>query len=299
MVTNLIAEVSESYYELLALDNLLEIVNQNIDIQSNVLEIVNIEKQATRVTELAVKRFQAQLLGTKSLQYHIQQEIIETENHLNFLLGRYPQPIRRDASVFKDLRPDSVFVGLPAQLLEYRPDIKQAELEMAAAKIDIEVAKAAFYPAFGLKAGVGLNAYKGSLIFDHSSLLYYLGVDIMSPLINRNEIKAMYLNANARQVQTIYKYEQSLLNAYMEVANQVAMLSNMQNSYNLKFQQAQALIESVNISNTLFRSARADYMEVLFTQEEAQDSRFELVEAKLQQLHAWVNIYRALGGGWN
>ena len=146
MVTNLIAEIANSYYELLALDNELDIVIQNIEIQSKALRIVKLQKEATRVTELAVKRFEAQLLSTSSLRYGIEQEIVVAENRINFLLGRYPQPILRNSGEFERVTLDTIQSGIPAQLLQNRPDIRQAELKLAAAKLDVKVAKARFYP---------------------------------------------------------------------------------------------------------------------------------------------------------
>lgn len=300
MVTNLIAEIANAYYELLALDNQLQIVQQNIGIQNSALEIVRLQKEATRVTELAVRRFEAQVLGTRSLQYDIRQRIVETENWINFLVGRYPQTIERDQQGFSDLIPNTIYAGLPSQLLANRPDVRMAERELAATKLDVKAAKANFYPSLGLSAGVGFSAFNPSYIVKApESILYGLAGDIVAPLINRNAIKATYLNANARQIQAAYHYEQTLLNAYVEVANQLSRINNLQSSYALKEQQVQALTESITISDNLFRSARADYMEVLLTQRDALESRFELVETKMQQMNALVNVYRALGGGWN
>lgn len=300
MVTNLIAEIANSYFELLALDNQLTIVKQNIAIQTNALDIVKLQKEATRVTELAVRRFEAQVLNTQSLQYKIQQQIIEAENRINFLVGRYPQPIARNSEAFGDIMPDTIQAGIPAQLLQKRPDVRQAELELAAAKLDVQSAKANFYPQIGISAGVGYQAFNPAYIVQTpESLLYSLAGDLVAPLINRKAIKATYINANAKQIQAIYNYEQAILNAYIEVANQLANLSNLSNSYDLKQQQVEALTESIEISNILFRSARADYMEVLMTQRDALESRFELIETKMQQMHAMINVYRALGGGWD
>lgn len=299
MVTNLIAEIANSYYELLALDNQLEIIKTNIDIQTNALEIVKLQKEATRVTELAVRRFEAQVLSTRSLQYSIQQKIVETENRINFLVGRYPQPITRNSQGFDSLVPHTIYAGIPSQLLQNRPDIKQAELNLAAAKLDVKAAKANFYPSLGISAGIGFEAFDPTyLVKTPESLLYSLAGDLTAPLINRNAIKATYYNANARQIQAVYEYERTILNAYIEVANQVSKISNLEKSYSLKSEQVQALTQSVTISNNLFKSARADYMEVLLTQRDALESRFELVETKMQQMNATVNIYRALGGGW-
>lgn len=300
VVTNLIAEIANSYYELLALDNQLEIVKQNIEIQGNALQIVKMEKEATRVTELAVRRFQAQVFHTVELQFSIQQKITETENRINLLAGRFPQHIARSSESFSNLVPNKINSGIPSQILENRPDVKQAEQELAAAKLDIKVAKARFYPSLNISAGLGYQAFNPQyIVTSPESLIYSLAGELAAPLINRNAIKAAYISANAKQIQAVYKYERTIINAYIEVANQLAKINNIQNSYNLKIQEVEALTESVAISNKLFTSARADYMEVLLTQRDALESRFDLIETKMQQMNAMVNVYRALGGGCN
>ena len=121
----------------------------------------------------------------------------------------------------------------------------------------------------------------------------------MVPLVNRNAIKANYYSATSKQIQAVYNYERTILNAHIEVVNQLSNMGNLEKSYELKVQQVAALTRSVEISTGLFKSARADYMEVLLTQRDALDSKFELIETKKQQMNAKVNIYKALGGGWN
>lgn len=299
MVTNIIAEIASSYYELMGLDNLLSIIQQNIELQSSALELVKLEKNAAKVSQLAVNRFEAQLLNTKNLQYEVQQKIIEAENKINFLAGRFPQPVLRNAAQFNHLATDSIFSGIPAQLLSNRPDIRQAELDLAASKLDVQVAKANFYPSFSLTAGLGFKAYNPLYLLNPESILYNLGGDLVVPLINKNAIKATYFNANANQIQAVYQYEQSILKAHVEVVNQLSRLEKYTRSYETKEKEVNILAESVDISNKLFRSARADYIEVLLTQREALESKIDLIEIKLKQLDAKVNIYRALGGGWN
>lgn len=300
MVTQLVAEIATSYYELLALDNQLEIVETNLAIQQNALKVVKLQKEAAKVTELAVRRFEAEVLKNQSLRYEIRQQIVETENRINFLVGRYPQPIERDATGFVNMVPDTVYAGLPAQLLANRPDIKQAELELEAAKLDIKVAKAAFFPSIGLTAGVGFQAFNPAYFLKTpESLIYNIAGDLMMPLLNRNAIKARYMAANAKQIQAAFNYERTILQAYVEVVNQLSKISNLQQSYSLKERQVEALSQSINISNSLFRSARADYMEVLLTQRDALEARMELIETKQQQMNALVHMYQALGGGWN
>jgi multidrug efflux system outer membrane protein len=300
MVTNLISEIANSYYELMALDNRLDILRKNIEIQQNALQIVKLEKESAKVTELAVRKFEAEVLKNQSRQFGILQQIVETENRINFLVGRFPQPVARNSAGFNDLSIDTVHVGVPSQLLVNRPDIRQAEQELAAAKLDVKVARAFFYPSLMINARVGLQAFNPAFLTKiPESLLATLAGDLVAPLINRNAIKAFYYSASSKQVQDIYNYERTILNAFIEVANQVSNISNLKQGYDLKARQVQALTQSIDISTGLFKSARADYMEVLMTQRDALEARFDLVETRMQQLNARVNIYRALGGGWN
>ena len=299
MVTNLIAEIANSYYELMALDNRLEILKQNINLYQNSLEIVKLEKQSARVTELAVRRFEAEVLKNQSRQYYIEQQIVEAENRINFLVGRFPQPVVRDSKSFSNLLVDTIHSGIPSQLLSNRPDIKQAERQITAANLDIRATKADFYPSLRITAGGGFGAFNPAyLIKSPQSLIFSLAGDLVAPLINRNAIKANYYSANSKQVQAVYNYERAILNAHIEVVNKLSSINNLKKSYDLKSKQVQALTEAIDISNTLFKSARADYMEVLLTQRDALESRFELIETKMQQMNARVGIYRALGGGW-
>ncbi len=299
VVTNLIAEIADSYYELLALDSQLDIVKQTIALQSNALEIVKIQKQAARATELGVQKFQAEVLTSKSLEFDILQRIKENENKINFLLGRYPQDIKRDKTNFTDLLPAVVNSGVPSQLLMNRPDVKQAELELVAAKLDVKVARAEFYPSLDISAAFGVQAFKPSYLFTFpESLLYSLAGDLAAPLINRNAIKAEFASANARQLQALYNYDKTILNAYLEVSTQLSKIENLQKGYDLKSQQVEALNKSIDVSNDLFKSARVDYFEVLMTQRDALEAKLELVDTKKEQLNAAVHVYRDLGGGW-
>jgi len=300
VITNLIAEVADSYYELIALDNQLDIVKQTIKLQTNALEIVKVQKQAARATELGVKKFEAEVLTSQSMEFDILQQIKETENKINFLLGRYPQEIKRTSNTnFLSLLPAAVSSGIPSQLLANRPDVKQAELELVAAKLDVKVARAEFYPSLDISAAIGVQAFKPSyLLTMPESLLYSLAGDLVAPLINRNAIKAEFASANARQLQALYNYDRTVLNAYLEVSNQLSKIDNLQKGYDLKSKQVEALNTSIDVSNDLFKSARVDYFEVLMTQRDALEAKLELVDTKKEQLNAAVHVYRDLGGGW-
>nr|WP_299419190.1 efflux transporter outer membrane subunit [uncultured Emticicia sp.] len=298
VITNLIAEIANSYYELIVLDNQLETVQQNIAIQKDALEMVKVQKEAARVNQLAVNRFMAQVLNTENLKYEIQQQIIVTENRINFLAARYPQPIKRNSTNLNNIQFLKISSGIPSQLLSNRPDIRQAEQELEASKLDIAVARASFYPNITLRAGIGFQAFNPIYLINPKSIAINLLGDLVAPLINKNAIRANYYNANERQVQAVYKYEQVVLNAHLEVMNQLSGNKNYADSYLTKSNQVEILSNSIQISNSLFKTARADYTEVLLTQREALEAKMDLMEIKKKQLNAEVNIYKALGGGW-
>lgn len=299
LVTNLIAEIANLYYELMALDNQLDIVEKNIELQTDALQIVKQQKDAAKLTQLAVNRFGAQLLNTTNLQYEIRQRITETETKLSFLTGTFVREIPRSSAQFNNIVLDSVYIGIPSQLLANRPDIRQAELELAAAKLDVRAARANFFPSVRIESGVGFQAFNTAYLINPESILFRLGGDLVAPLVNRNAIIAQYNSATARQVQAVYDYERTILNAYVDVVNQVSGIENFAKSYDMKSREVEILMQSIVTSSSLFRSARADYLEVLLTQREALESKMELVEIRRRQMTSKVNIYRALGGGWN
>jgi multidrug efflux system outer membrane protein len=297
--TNLVAEIANSYYDLLALDVELDIIKETIKLQQDALEIVKVQKLAGVTNELAIKQFEAQVLNSQSLEFEIKQKVTENENKVNFLLGRFPQPIIRDKSAFSDQLPIQIKAGIPSQLLQNRPDIKKAEYELMAAKQNVKSAKAAFYPSFNITGSVGFQAFNTAFLFSSpKSIAYNLLGSLVTPLINRSAIKAQFKNAKANQLEALYNYQKTILNGYIEVSNELSNIKNLENIHNLKTDEVKALTSSIEISNDLFKSGRATYFEVLMTQRTALQSRIELITAKKRQYSATINIYKALGGGW-
>lgn len=299
MVTQLVAEIARSYYELIALDNELEVLERNIQLQTDALEVVRMEKQAARVTELAVLRFEAEVLKNRSRLFNVRQERVQAENRINFLVGRYPQPIARNPSELRASLPEVISSGLPSELLENRPDLRAAELELQASKLDIDVARAKFFPSFSIDARVGYQSFNITHLVDTPlSIFYALAGSVTAPLLNRAGIEADYRSANARQLQAVFNYERTLLQSFTDVANQLVKFENLQKSYDLQEQQVATLGRSVEVSNVLFQSARADYMEVLLTRRDSLDAQLELIETRKSLLISMVTLYEALGGGW-
>jgi len=299
-VTRLVADIAENYYTLMALDARLENLNNIIALQEQSLQTAIARKEFARDTELGVQRFQAEVRKNQSERFIISQQIIETENTINFLLGRFPQRVDRQAGQFFNLNLPVLYVGIPPQLLLNPPDIRQRERELQAAGLDVRVARANFFPKVVMSAGVGYEAFNTKYLFlTPESLIYNTAGNLVAPLVNFSAIRADYLTANARQLQALYEYQRTVINAFTEVVNRMAKVQNYSASIDIKRQQLESLDSAVSVATSLFQAARpnVDYMDVLFAQRDLVDARMVLIETKREQLSAIVNAYQALGGG--
>jgi len=298
IITRLVADIAVEYYDLLALDKQLQTLDKTIELQEQSLEFAKAKKDAGRGTELAVQRLQAEVRKNQSEKLVIAQNIVEAENRINYIAGRFPQPIERQTVDFINLNLHSLSAGVPSQLLQNRSDIRQAERELSAAGLEVQVARANFYPSLNISAGVGYRAFDSGFLFaTPASLVYNAFGDVVAPLINRAAIKAAYQTANAEQLQAVYRYQQTVLNAFTEVINFFSKVEKYAQSIEIKKQQLEALEASVDSATKLFQNARAEYVEVLLAQRDLQDARIVIIETKKEQLMAVVNAYQALGGG--
>lgn len=295
-VTRLVADVADNYYELMALDQRLENLNEIIQLQEQSLKIAESRFKAARSTELPVRRFEAEVRKNQSRKQIVEQSIIEVENRINFLLNRNPQRVVRNSQQFFDLE-FPLNLGIPAELLQNRPDIRQAERELIAAGLDVKVARARFYPRVAITGNVGTAAFNPRYLFTPESVFGAVAGDLIAPLINKKAIRAEYRSANAKQLQAVYNYQKTILNAFTEVINRMSKVENYSRSVAIKKQQVKALEASVAVADKLFQNVRIEYIDVLFAQRDLWDARLELIDTRQEQLSAIVNTYQALGGG--
>lgn len=262
-------------------------------------------------SQLPVLRFQAEVARNQSEKLIVSQDIVQVENRINFLVGRFPQAVERYKGDFINLNLRALSVGLPMQLLHNRPDIRQAERELAATGLDVKVARARFFPQLavagpigpaGPYSPIGFQAFNPRyLFFTPESFLASVAFDFVGPVINRRAIQADYLSANARQLQAVYNYQRVILNAFAEVINRISKVQKYGRSIEIRKQQVQSLVASVEAASDLFQNPRAglevDYLDVLTAQRDLWDARRVLIDTKQEQLSAVVNAYQALGGG--
>jgi multidrug efflux system outer membrane protein len=297
--TRIVEEVALAYIELIALDNEKEILSETIRNQEEVLDVIRYQKEAGRANELVVQQFKAQQLNTQTLEREVYQQILEVENRMNVLLGRYPQPIVRNKELLFTELPTEIGTGVPVQVLNNRPDVKAAALEVQANRFDLEAARAEFLPSLTLTAGLGYQAFNPKyLLQTPTSLAYSLVGGLTAPLLNRKAIESRFSSAKSSQIMAIYEYQKALLTGYTEVVNELNRLRALYEISNLKTEQSQVLEASVETSNELYTSAKATYLEVLVAQQNAIQAKLEMVDSHRKQWMASVQLYKALGGGW-
>lgn len=294
--TNVVAEVAYWYYELMAVHKEIEILDSTIYLQDRGLEIVKLQKQAGNLTEAAVNQFEAQLLSFKSKTYETYRYKVEVENHLNKILGRFPESITTSPLVVNEKSDFEIASGKPEDLLYRRPDIKQAEQILIASKADVLAAKAAFYPSLDIQALLGFRSFNPTFFINPASITYQLFGSLMAPVFNRSALKADLEFTKASQKEAFYNYQESMINAYVEVFEQSFTLDNLSKVISLKSQEVEQMNKAVYNSNQLFMTGRSNYLEVIIAQRDALDAQLELIQIEKMRRQAFVNLYRALGG---
>ncbi len=295
--TQLAAQVAGMYYQLMALDYEWEVIRQNIVLQEAAMGTVKIQQEAGRANSLAVQQFTAQLLNTRSLAYGIQQQRIQLENQLNTLLGRLPQPIVRGSSLLAAPLAAGIKTGIPAAMLQRRPDVQQAMLGLEAAKADVKAAKAAFLPSLHLTAALGYNAFKADLLFNPASIAYNILGGVTAPIFNKKQLKAQYGIATAEGVSAFYDYRQAIINGYQEVVTSLHRVENAQAAFALKEKEVLVLKEAVSTARDLFATGYANYLEVINTQKSVLEAELALAQYRKDVFLGTIELYRALGGG--
>jgi multidrug efflux system outer membrane protein len=299
VVTNLIAEISSTYYRLMVLDRELLIIRENIQLQENALEIVEAQKETGKSNELAIELISSQVLNAKALSLEVKQSIILEENKLNFLLGRYPAPVVRSTFSSNEEISKMMDTGIPSDMLANRPDIKAAEYELRAQRADVKSAKAAFYPSLTLNGNLGYQAFNAAFLFETpASIAYNVTGGLLMPLLNRRALKADLMLSRASHREAYLNYEKTILKSFTEVYQLTQQLDNYKEMQGLKSEQVQVLEKSVSTSKDLFAYNRATYLEIITAQQNYLRSQIELLDIYYRKTLTNIHLYKALGGGW-
>lgn len=295
--TQLIADIANNYYLLLAFDKELVIINATLQNRIKDVETMKALKEGAVVNGAAVVQSEANRYAAQVAIPDIKRNIRETENAIDILVGRPPGPVNRthleDQKPITDLK-----LGIPAQLLKNRPDVQQAEYTFRSTFENTNLARTYFYPSFTITASGGFSNLQLKDFFINS-IFYNIAAGLTQPIFNQGINKARLKTAQAQQQEALYNFQQTLLIAGQEVSNALYAYQTAMEKDDARGKQIAALIKAVDYTQHLLRySSATNYTDVLTSEQSLLAAQLSSVNDRLQQLQAIVNLYHALGGGW-
>lgn len=295
--TQLIATIANSYYTLLMLDKQLDISRRTAEIWAENLRVMKALKKAGQTTEMAVAQIEASKLSVDASLLSLEQQITEVENSLSSLLGVVPQRIDRSTLDMQSF-PDTLSVGVPLQLLQRRPDVRQSEAVLAESFYTTNRAYSAFYPAITLSGSAGWTNAAGAIISNPGEWLFSAVGALVQPLFNRGQNIANLKVAKARQEEALLTFRQTLLNAGTEVNDALLQWQVARRRLDLDRQQIISLQSAVRSSELLMRHSSQNYLEVLTARQTLLDAELSAVSDRFEEIQGVINLYHALGGGY-
>ncbi len=298
--TNLVADVAKGYYNLLMLDEQLAIAHKNVLLNDSTLNIIKLQYNAGQVTALGVQQADAQRLVAVQLIPLLQQEVTIQENALSVLTGVVPAAIERSGELKNIVSAQNISAGVPSQLVSNRPDVKIYELALNIANANTGIAKANLYPSLTITAAGGVNSFKASNWFNIPASLFGIALGgITQPLFQRKQLKTQYELAKVDREKTVIQFRQSVLNAVGEVSDALVKTTKLKEQETVATTRVNTLQQAISNADLLFKNGMATYLEVITAQSNTLQGELELASLKKEQLSAVVELYRALGGGWN
>jgi multidrug efflux system outer membrane protein len=294
----LVAEVAQAYVELRDLDLELAISEDTVKTRDTTLDLFTRKFEGERGNRLEVARARAERALAASAVPRVRQAIEQKENQIAVLLGRLPGPVDRGADLLART-PPQVPAGLPSALLERRPDVRAAEADVHAAVADIGVARADFFPRISLTGFLGLESRDLASIVSEDALTTSIGASLFGPLFDGGLRRGRLSAAHARFHEARALYVRSTQRAFQETADALAAVKHLRDTRVEDEQRVQALEEAVQLSLSRYDGGIGTYFEVLDTQRELFPARIALARTQRDQWIALVQLYRALGGGWN
>ncbi|MDR0229588.1 MAG: efflux transporter outer membrane subunit [Flavobacteriaceae bacterium] len=294
--TQLISTIATTYFQLLALDEQKRVTEQTIANRTKSLETIQALKDSGQVNEVAVKQTQAQLYNAQALLVDLNNNIKLTENAFSILLGDNPTTINRTNLKSQKLNAD-LSVGVPAQLLSNRPDVRAAEYGLVNAFEMTNVARANFYPSLRLTANGGLQSLDLDNLFNTSSLFANVIGGLTQPILNGRKIKTAHEVAKAKQESALLSYKKSILTASKEVSDALYSYQSSTEKLKLKKQEYESYNLATEYSEELLVQGMANYLDVLTARESALAAELSYINTELTQLTSVVQLYRAVGGG--
>src|SRR6266436_6350661 len=295
----LVSDLAQAYFELLALDVRLQIARNSTDVYQRTYDLFLDRFQLGVASKLETSRAQGALGGAQATIPQLESDIVAKENQIAILLGKSPGPILRGTPMYEQPVVPVVPAGLPSTLLARRPDLRQAEQQLVSANARIGVAKAEFFPKFSLTPLIGTASPEFSALTGGSATIWAVAGTLTGPLFNAGRTLGNYRATVAQWEQAKLQYEQAVLTALREVSDALTALGKLSEAETGQDRAVKALEEAVGHATDRYRYGLASYFEVLEAQQQLYPAQNTLAQIRRNRLVAYVQLYKALGGGWS
>jgi len=298
VVLALVAEVAQSYVDLRDLDQRLEISRRTVQTRVAYVELARDRFEGGVTSELDWRQAEAELHRTTSIVFEFERLVKQKENEISVLLGRNPGDIPRGLPLDQIPVASSVPAGLPSELLERRPDLREAEQQLVSANARIGAAKALLYPSISLTGAFGWESSELDELFDSPSQSWSIGANLLQPIFNAGQLRSRVEVAESQQRQTLYGYERSVLLAFREVEDSLVGIRQAGLRRGSESERVTAELKVAELAELRYRGGVAAYLEVLDAQRSLFDAELEEAGAQRDEIVALIQLYKALGGGW-
>jgi multidrug efflux system outer membrane protein len=297
VILSLVASVASSYIQLRGLDDQLETSRRTLATYAESVRLFELQFAHGQVSQMTVEQARSEYETAAATIPQIEAQIVQTENAINVLLARIPGPVERGKSI-SELGFPAVPEGLPSQLLERRPDLAQAEQNLIAANAQIGAAKALYFPTISLTAALGTQSSQLSNLFTGPARMWSYAGSFTGPIFTAGAIAGQVRQAEAMQKAALESYENAILNAFSDV--ETALSSRQKLADQLKAQEAlvAALKEYVRLAWLQYNGGYTPYLTVLNAESQLFPSELSYSQGRTAFLVAFINIYKAMGGGW-
>ena len=298
VASTLVAEVAAGYFELRAADLDLDVATRSLETRRESLRLTQVRETGGATTLVDVRQAEQLVFGATARITDLQRQIEQQENFLSVLVGRLPGSIARGRALTDQPHAPELPAGLPADLLERRPDIQQAEQSLVAANAEIGVARANFFPRIALTGSGGVASTALAALFSGPAAAWTAAASITQPIFNAGRNKAQVALAEARRDEATMAYQQTIQHAFREVADALVAYRRTRELRETQEQLVESARDARRLADVRYQGGAASYLEVLDSDTRLFDAENDLVQSRLGELQAFVEIYRALGGGW-
>jgi len=298
VVTSLVSSVASSYFRLRALDRQLEISQRTLSSRQESLRLTQVRDQGGAGSLVDVRQAEQLVEGANATIVSLSASIQQQENAIAVLLGQFPGPVARGQALEAQAVRLDVPAGLPSSLLERRPDIQQAEQALVAANAGIGVAKAAYFPQIDLTASGGVASTSLSTLFSTPAIVWSAAASLVQPIFDGGRISSQVTRAELGREQAALEYQHTIQQAFREVADALSGYQSGREARDIQERLVRSATDARRLADMRYQGGNSSYLEVLDSDTRLFEAELGLVGAELNERSAFVEIYRALGGGW-